>query len=294
MPNWKVGDTKTAFIEKVSSEVEVGESDPEEVVESSVVRFEVKKDTEHFFVVQVTLEDVALRTLIEFYKNIEDEEVETKDLSLLYNVDKISGQAELVNWQEVQAMIQKDYDNVLTLIHKVAPETNEYTATVFGNIKALFETKESIEAAMMNEIDFILEPFQNDFIFGDTVVHINRSENPFKPTDSITQITKLYLANFDSEKSTCEIHKTIDLNLTEFKQMMTDMMLKFVDAENEEEVIKMKNEIDLLDFKVHNRTAMTYDMNTTWPLKVVKEYNVKSVRIGGAVERNANTTIRIE
>ncbi len=269
-PKWKVGDHKTATTTTNEKEWENGElmSDTSEV---SDIDFKVTAESATDFTLAVIIENATLKALATLAETMEEDIKQYKDIKLVYSVNKTTGKADLTNWEEVQSFMYKGYDKMKEMIDDKIPEMGVFAEMIFSPIKEAYSTKEGIEGAMEPTIGFIMTPFAHEFKGMDSLSVTDNAPNPFNPEMSMTSTTYLWLKPLDNTGGRAEIGRSIVMDLTEFKKMMSDMMAKMSDSfgGDEKKAKETAAEIENFDMDMTNVQLITYDIASTWPTKVV-------------------------
>lgn len=293
-PQWKVGDKKKAV--SVTREVEYKKGElVEDTTYSLVTELTVTKEEKEAYLLSVRNENIALRTAVAFYEKMGEELPQYRTLELTYRFDKKTGKAELTNWKEAQRYMNQSFDQINALIKKKAPEMSSYTTMAFLPITEMFKSKENIEAYMQSEIDYLLIPYGRTFIPGDTLRELEKGANPFNPQDTIDQTTLYYLSNCQESASTCDINARVLLDLSEFKNMLKEMMKSMAKSfgVDEEAMNSKTKELDDFDMDITNHTLITFNKKTTWPVKVVRKGEVLTNDPKGKTEKTITVTTTI-
>ena len=294
-PKWKVGDKKTVSIVQQETEYKRGElvSDDTSYISAEL---SVLSEDDKNYTLKVLYENVALKAAISFYDKMGEELSGYKNLELKYSVEKQTGKPELTNWKEAQQFMSTSFDKIDEIIAKKAPDAASYTKLIFAPLRDIFNSKENIESYMSSEVGYLLFPYGKKFVTGDTLKVISTGANPFNPRDSIRQTTVSYLSNIDDAKKVCDINMTEIFDLTKFKEMMKTMMEKMMKSSEAADKSKDKaaKEIDSVDFDVTNNTVITFDYNSTWPLKVIKTGKVVAGDPRGKTEKTVLVTATIK
>jgi len=270
-PKWKVGDKRTLVMAQKETEYKNGVLVEDTTIVLST-EITILKENSDNYILKVQYENIALRAAVSFYEKLGDELPKYKNLDLKFQVNKQTGKAELINWKEAQKFMDDSFNQIHALLKKKAPEMSGLSELAFMPIQEMFKSKENIEAYMSSEIGMIFFPYNKKFILGDTLSTSESCANPFNPKDTVTQTTLSYLSNIDESKKTCNINSTEIFDLSGFKEMMTDMMKKMAKAfgASDSTSTKAKKEIEEIEFDVSNKSVITFDYNSTWPLKEVK------------------------
>lgn len=294
-PKWKVGEKKTVTIAQHETEYKKGKL-VEDTTRYLGAALNVLEESPDDYTLEILYENVALRVAIDFFERIADELKGYKNLQLKYRVNKKTGKTELINWKEAQTFINKSFDQINVLLEKKVPDVAEYAKLAFTPITEMFESKENIEAYVNSEIGFLIFPYGKKFVTGDTLRITQACTNPFSPTETIDQTTLSYLSNINESKGQCDINSSEIYDLGTFKEMMKSMMVKMSKTfgASESDRDKAAKEIDSIDFDVSNETTITFDYNSSWPVKVMRTGKVVAADPRGRSEKVVVTTVTLK
>ncbi|MES2847994.1 MAG: hypothetical protein V4685_02975 [Bacteroidota bacterium] len=294
-PEWKVGDKKSVRIVQHETEYKKGKLVGDDTTYLSAEMAVLSEDDKNY-TLKVLYENVALTAAINFYDKMGEELSDYKNLELKYTVDKQGGKAELINWKEAQQFMNTSFDRINEVMEKKAPDAASYTKLMFAPLREIFNSKQNIESYMSDQVGYLLFPYGKKFVVGDTLTVTSKGANPFNPMDSISQTTVSYLDNIDDTKKVCDINYREIFDLSKFKEMMKTMMEKMMKSADAGDKSKTKTakEIDSIDFDVTNKTVITFDYNSTWPLKVVKIGKVVAGDPSGKTEKTVFVTATIK
>jgi len=276
-PRWKVGEKKEARIVQKETEYKNGELISDTTM-YGVVEITVTGENKENYMLKVVQENVAMRSVINFYDKLGEELPDYQKLKLKYQVNKKTGEGELTNWKEANEYINNSFEQINALIEKKVPEMAAFTNIIFAPIKNMFKDKESIEAYMSEEIGYLIAPFGKNFVAGDTLKINDSAPNPFNPMDTVSATTLFYISENDEAQQVCTINKVDLLDMSSFvdmmKQMMTGMAKSFGVADSSME--SKMNELDDIKFDIQKSEVITFDYKNSWPQKVVGTGKVTS------------------
>lgn len=269
-PQWNKGDVKKITITQVEREYEDGELISDTTIYNEA-RIEVIKTNTDNYTLEVLLENQALKATMEFYDKLGGELKDYQDLKLIYSVNKETAEAELQNWEDAQEFMNSSFEQISSVLENKAPDVAPYIGMVFMPLKEIFKSKENIEAYMEDNIGYILTPFNKDFKIGKTITTTETAENPFNPMQEISATTLLTLESVDKEAKTCTINQEVELDLTEFIEMIKSMMQKMSQSfgANDSITAEKSKVMDDFEMDIENLQVITFDYQTTWVTKVV-------------------------
>jgi len=269
-PQWTTGDIKQISITQNEREYE----DDELISDTTIyndARIKVLKENKDDYTIEILYENQALRAAQEFYDKLNEELKDYKDLKLKYSVNKKTAESELLNWKDAQKFMNNSFDQISTVLDEKAPDVAPFIGMVFMPLKEIFKSKENIEAYMEENIGYILTPFNKNFKVGETITSTETGKNPFNPMQELSATTLLTLESVNKESKTCTINQEVELDLSEFIEMMKGMMQKMSQAfgANDSITAEKSKEMDEFEMDIENLQVITFDYETTWVTKVV-------------------------
>src|SRR5690554_366737 len=269
-PHWTTGDIKQITLTQVEREYEDDELMSDTTIYNDA-RIKVLKENKDIYTLEILYENQALRAAQEFYDKLNEELKEYKDLRLIYSVNKTTAESELLNWKDAQKFMNNSFDQISTVLDEKAPDVAPFIGMVFMPLREIFKSKENIEAYMEDNIGYILTPFNKSFKIGETITSTETGENPFNPMQEISATTLLTLESVNKESKTCTINQEVELDLSEFIEMMKGMMQKMSQSfgANDSITAEKSKEMDEFEMDIENLQVITFDYETTWVTKVV-------------------------
>lgn len=273
-PNWKVGDKRVATIVETETEYLNGEV-TEENIETLDVRYEVMKETATDYTVKITIENVALQTVQEFYDKIGEDLKAYKDLELLYRVNKMGGTADLINWKEAKAFIEESFEQVTKVIKKKSPDSEMMVGFMMKSVVSMFDSKESIESYLEGEVNMLVMSFGKAFPLNDTLRVEDIQVNPLNPTEEVGAVQKYVLT--EQGKGLYNISHTTDIDISGFVAMMKEMMSALGKSlgVSDSSVTKKTDELNNFELTMDNHTNWVFNANTSWPESLKMTVDVK-------------------
>jgi hypothetical protein len=269
-PNWNKGESKIITITQAQKEYE-NENLISDTTRHNKVSIKVLKVNKEDYTLEIHFENQALLAAIKFYNKLGEELEDYNDLKLIYSVNKETSESELLNWKESQKFMNKSFEQITKILEEKAPEMAPYTGMLFMPLKEIFKSKENTEAYMESTIGYLLIPFKQDFVIGKPIRNTESQENPFNPTQEISSTTISTLESVNEPEKTCIIKQEVKLDLSEFIEMMKNMMQqmsKSFGANDSITAIKSE-EMDSFEMDMKNLQVITFDYESTWVTKVV-------------------------
>jgi len=266
-PNWKVGDKRTATIVTHDTEYR-GDELTEETTENLEVVFEIVKESATDYTVKVTMDNIALSPIIEMYDKITDELPKYKSLVLMYQVNKLGGTADLLNWKESKAFILESFEQAEKLLEKKLPDDVGYAKMLMNPIVSLFSSKEAVVGYMENVINYLVTPYSQAFVLNDTVKVEKAETNPFNASEEMSTTHLYYLT--EKGKGIYNLNYSIQFDMSGFVAMMKEMMSEMGKSFGVEDssITKKNAELDDITMDMSNYSDWEYNSNTGWITKV--------------------------
>jgi len=278
-PKWNKGDVKQISVNTVEKEYEDGKliSDTTHYNEA---RIKVLKDNKEDYILEILLENQALKTAQLFYDKLGEELKDYRDLKLIYSINKKTAESDLLNWKEAQKFMTESFGQISTVIEKKVPDMASIIKFTFLPIEITFESKEGIEGYMQTNIGYILTPFNQNFKLGETITTAESANNPFNQMQEVSATNLLTLESVDEQTKTCIINEKLELDLSQFIEMMKGMMQQMSKSSgvNDSTITEKSKEMDDFDFEFNNFKVITFNYETSWVEKVVNTGTVLSTR----------------
>lgn len=269
-PKWDKGTEKVLSMVQVEREYENDELISDTTVyNEAIVR--VIDESKSEYTLEVTYENQALRASIELYDKMGEELKDYRDLKLLFSLNKETAETELLNWEETQEFMNESFDQMTSVLEKKTPEMAPYVGLIFMPIKEIFKSKENVEAYMLDNIGFILVPFQHQFRLNEAISTTDSQESPFNPMQELSATTIVTLKSFDKSSGDCVIELEVQLDLSQFIEMMKEMMKSMAeslgaDEKSTEEKVEEMNEFEM---DVTDIQTIYFNSNSTWVERAV-------------------------
>ncbi len=269
-PNWEKGTEKVLSMVQVEREYENDELISDTTIyNEATVRVIDESITD--YTLEVIYENQALRTSIELYDKMGEELKDYKDLKLLFSLNKETAETELLNWEETQEFMNGSFDQITSVLEKKVPEMAPMAGFIFMPLKEIFESKENVEAYMLDNIGFILLPFQYEFELGESITTTDSQENPFNPMQEISATTIVTLKSVDGASGECVIDQEVQLDLSQFIEMMKGMMKSMAESfgADEETTAKKMEEMNDFEMDMTNLQTVYFNSKSTWVEKAI-------------------------
>lgn len=270
-PKWDKGTEKTLSIVQVEREYENDELISDTTIYNEVI-VQVINESKSDYTLEVIYENQALRASIELYDKMGEELKEYRNLKLLFSLNKETAETELLNWEETQEFMNGSFDQITSVLEKKTPEMAPYVGLIFMPIKEIFKSKENVEGYMLNNIGFLLVPFQHQFRLNEAISITESQESPFNPMQEVSATTVVTLKSFDKSSGDCVIDQEIKLDLSQFIEMMKEMMKGMAESfgADEESTTNKMEEMNDFEMDITNVQTIYFNSKSTWVDKAVR------------------------
>jgi hypothetical protein len=180
-------------------------------------------------------------------------------LKILYKTDDVGSFLELINWKEVSAFAFNAIDQMV----KTNPE-NKNTTAALNQVKAMFQSKENIEAVLIKEVQLYHSPYGVEYSLNGMPVETQLPNvtggAPFPATITI----KLNEVNTQNDYCKVSLNQTIDKGKA--GPIIAAMLKKLAGSANQNEQ-KMRKQIESMEISDVNE--FTYAISSGWIKKVL-------------------------
>lgn len=291
-PQWKKGTTKHLIITQVEKEYE-DDKLIEDTTKYNEAKITVLKENKDSYTLEVLFENQALQSVIEFYDNLGEELTDYQHLKLIVTVDKVTAKLELQNWEEAQAFMNNSFEQITKVVEEKEPDMASMVGLIFMPIKQVFSSKENIEAYMLSFVGYLFTPYNHDFKVGETITSVDAEDNPLNPMQQVSATTLLRLEQVDEKSNNCIITNEVVLDLSDFKEMMKDMMLKMAASFEENDSIAKNKAKEFGEFQMDmkNVQTITFNKHSSWVTKTVANSTFLMTDPQTGIEKKAETVI---
>lgn len=202
-------------------------------------------------------------------------------MKIIYKTDDVGSFTELINWREVRDFSIAGYEKATTK----PSQDKEYIAAL-NQVKAIFQSKENIEALLIKEVQLYHASYGAEYTFAgtemETLLPNVTGGQPFPAKITIK------LNDLDIKKDLCRIslNQVID---KEKAGPIIAAMLKKMSASPETDEAEIKKEIK--DMEISDVNEFSYSLNTGWLSRVyfkrtTNVSNYKQVEFYEITEKN--------
>lgn len=180
-------------------------------------------------------------------------------MKVKYKTDDVGMFTELINWQEVRNFAMTNYEK----IYATATQNSEFAAAL-NQVKAIFQSKENIEALLIREVQLFHSPYGVEYDKKGTATTTELPNvtggQPFPATVTL----KLEELNTAKNYCTVSINQTVDKGKA--GPIMAAMLKKLAGSKpvNEEDIKK-----EIAGLEISDLNSFTYTLTTGWMKKVV-------------------------
>lgn len=269
-PQWEKGTEKVLTMAQVERDYENDALISDTTIYNEATIRVVDVSATHYRL-EVTYENQALRAATVLYDRMGEELKEYRDLVLVLSLDKHTAEAELLNWKEAQKFMDGSIEQITRVLKKKTPEMAPMAKLVFLPIQEIFKSQENVEAYMLDNIGYMLLPFQHAFQLNEPLISTNSQANPFSPMQEIASTTIVTLKSMDVATGQCVIEQELQLDLSPFIEMMKAMMKSMAGAAGANEQVTNAKAEEMNDFELGMTQVKSiyYNAQSTWVEKVV-------------------------
>lgn len=179
-------------------------------------------------------------------------------LKILYKTDDAGSFSELLNWEEVR-------DFYFNLIEEATARKQDKTATAAINqIRGMFESKESIEAVLIREIQLYHTPYGTEYsLRGETIETELPNISGGVPFPAIITV-KLDVLNLKNDFCKVSLNQIIDKGKA--GPIIVDL-LKRLAGSNSKEADVTNNDIE--NMEISDSNEFTYSIKSGWLSKII-------------------------
>lgn len=179
-------------------------------------------------------------------------------LTVVYKTDDLGMFSELINWKEVSNFALSNYEKAIA-----ANKNSEFTAAL-NQIRAIFQSKENIEALLIREVQLFHAPYGVEYGKKGTIAE---TELPNVTGGAPFPATIILKADeINTKKDYCTISLNQSINKGKAGPIMAAMLKKLAGAKqvNEEEIKQQIKGLEISDYNSFN-----YTLSSGWMNKVV-------------------------
>jgi hypothetical protein len=180
-------------------------------------------------------------------------------MKIKYKTDDVGSFTELINWQEVRDFAFSNYEK----IYAGASKNREFAAAL-GQVKAIFQSKENIEALLIREVQLLHSPYGVEY---DKKGQVTETELPNVTGGQPFPATiTLKLEELNTLKNYCTISMNQVIDKGKAGPIMAAMLKKLAGSKpvDEEEIKKEISGLEISDLN-----SFTYILSSGWMKKVV-------------------------
>lgn len=286
LPTWTKGDSRTFTIHSETIKYK-NDSITEQEEERFDLNVTVTGADKESYTLKVLYDDVVLRMARPLFEMM-DEEMKARKMQLIYKVDRTTGEAELMNWKEAQRFLQNSFEELRTMLSRKDENMVSLMNVMLAPVEQIFASKENLAAYMEEGIGFLFVPFNKPFVIDGTITTTETGENPFDPAQEMTMTEHVTLRSVDGSTQIATIEKTIDMDLSQFIEMMKNMMRQMAQGMgvDQESIDAKLKEADELDITMVNEQMVEFNISTSWVDRSVATATVEAVEPGKGKSRS--------
>ncbi len=312
-PNWKVGTVKKVTKQVTTTKKGVTTTKSEEFT------IEVIEETDAAYIVSIESDEMneGLGEMMnmankdqEETEQIEEEE-STKDFTIEYSISKSTGEAQLHNWEEIEAEMKPALEELQTKLNEMEQEDTEeakfgmmLVKMIVGPMMDMFGSKEGLESAMMPYIIFLTVPFGTEYEIGKPISETATEGLPESMSGmallvgdvQVTATVSVELTKVDEVDQVATFYQITDMDTDFLKEMVKNMMTSLGDMfddgkkskKDKKKAQEAQKEIEDMEMELTMNATYYYNMATTYTQRV-EMYN--KVEIPGSDKEPTITEI---
>jgi hypothetical protein len=180
-------------------------------------------------------------------------------LKILYKTDDVGTFTELINWKEVRDFALSNYEKVFAK----ATQNSEFAAAL-NQVKAIFQSKENIEALLIREVQLFHSPYGVEYSIAGIVTETELPNvtggAPFPASVTIK------LDELNKKMDYCKVSLNQIVDKGKSGPIMATMLKKLAGDKKVDEA-EIKNQIK--DLEISDLNSFTYSISSGWINKVV-------------------------
>ena len=253
---WKNGETRMLQIkhgkEKYDSSV---------LTSKTVVTYEA-----HLKIIDSTTDGFTIEWIYKNFKstNIDDKSIAgmntiMEGLKILYKTDDVGSFSELLNWKEV-----RDF-SFNTIEHTISSKSeNKITNAALNQLKAMFQSKENIEAVLIREIQLYHTPYGTEYnIRGETIETELPNISGGAPFPAIITVK---LNTLDLKNDFCNVSLNQIIDKGKAGPIIVDLLKRLGGSNGKEADVSNK---DIEDMEISDSNEFTYSIKSGWLSKII-------------------------
>ncbi len=179
-------------------------------------------------------------------------------LKIIYKTDDVGSFTELVNWKEVRDFFIDLYEKGTT-----KPSQDKEYITALNQVKAIFQSKENIEALLIKEVQLYHASYGVEYTFAGTEMETQLPNvtggQPF-PAKIIIKLDEL-----NTQKGLCKVSLNQVIDKGKAGPIIAAMLKKMSASAKTDEVEIQKQ---IKDMEISDVNEFTYSLNTGWLSRV--------------------------
>jgi len=196
-----------------------------------------------------------------------------ESLKILYKIDDVGTFTQLINWKEVRDLAIANYEKAILN----RPNDKEFIAAI-SQIKAIFQSKENIEALLIREVQLFHSPYGVEYTKSGIVTETELPNVTGGVPFPATIILKLDELNKKMDYCRASLNQTIDKGKA--GPIMATMLKKLSGSKTIDEA-EINRQIK--DMEISDLNSFIFSISTGWMSKVVYK-RIANVGISKSIE----------
>ncbi len=266
---WSKGDVKHYKITKIKRQY-VADSLAKEEIDAYISRFEILDSTENSYSIEMTYEQ-ELASSTELSAELSEAFKEFEDLTIRYKTDELGAFQEVTNMVEIQTMMNKIFD---VLLSKIDTTEGLDIGKAIVPIRNAFTTPEGIEVLLLKEIVYFHFPFGAEYDIEAPIVYEDKLPNAFGG-EPFKAIGSLSFENVDYDNYTCRFIHTLRIDPDASKDMIIDLVGKIIagmnytaEKDREAQIQAIREEFADMKYDINDYNEFEYEYDPGWPILI--------------------------
>jgi len=277
--DWKKGESKKITMKLNGKEIKNGTTSKDTTFTTKSELF-VQEITDSSYIVKFTTENQLVKAGSVYYKGLEKELSDNRNLDVDVIVNKKSMVSEMINKEEHDFNLSKIHSEIIEILKAKAPEkVNQATIQLDEILKSFTDKSEALHT-----LDFILESYRVNYSFSDTLITLDSIANPFKLQNFNGAKVKTYTKKYTD---TYDVFIEMSYDFDAYKKLLSAASNNVVgivgsmldDNDSQNTMVEMSKVLNMLyasnEFEASDSFIITRKNDLNWPLKINKEVDLK-------------------
>ena len=297
---WKEGESKQVILYLSGKEIKDGKTIKDTSLVSKNVLY-VKEVTDSNYFIQIITENQLVKLGKYYYEDVSNEMGSSMNFELDIKIVKDSLVSTVLNEREYHKKLSKTRDEVLEILKNKSPDKLEQATIQLDELYSGLEQKS--EASHI--IDLILNSYKVEYSKADTLFTTDTIANPFNLQSFNGAKVKTYVvATKEPETFNIVVEQSYDFEaykdlISVLSNQTSNIVGKIIKDEGNHEVVNelyamLEQQMKSIEFNAAASTIITRKLNSNWPIKILKESELKMKTKRGKVGALIDIIIEIK